>query len=490
MPLFSLLPKHSNKRKHTMKTTHESTCRTQTTHPPASRATTAHQQRTNHPCTGGTGWLRATLVLCTLLGSLLTASAGALLTQYFPMNHGDTRLYAASFSSLQVTETFMRGTYAGMNVVIFSDTETQANRYYANAGNTVVCHGLQFQGETLRFNPALVILDESSLASGGSRSSSCTVQYGGYTITVLMTSTVSLAGTVTVPAGVFNNCRRLTVDLTLSAPGEDPEEIELDVMYLAPNAGIIRHRVVDQFLDPLGWLELVSGTVGGQPITSDCSYTLNATGTNRAWTAGSGSFGITSLSACNWNATSTASWLRSSSSGSGSGTISYSLDANPTADFRTGAILVDGKAFTVTQGPKGYAWRVQFGWIYDAGDSWYHSDCLGWLWFAPGNVWVYSSNLSGWLAITDPNSPTVWSTQFRWFKAPHNPPCLADTTCLGQVHVGTYNGTAIPDGWVVSERFGFVWAVGDGVWYSTEHHGWVGAMPDCGLWCVTCGRFL
>jgi hypothetical protein len=43
---------------------------------------------------------------------------------------------------------------------------------------------------------------------------------------------------------------------------------------------------------------------------------------------------------------------------------------------------------------------------------------------------------------------------------------------------------------VVSDRFGFVWAAGDGVWFYTTGHGWLGVTPDGGIWSVNEGRFL
>jgi hypothetical protein len=131
-----------------------------------------------------------------------------------------------------------------------------------------------------------------------------------------------------------------------------------------------------------------------------------------------------------------------------------------------------------------------FGWLWNAGDRWFGGSAYGWLWFDAGGQWIWSTGLQGWLGIADPNSFTLWSTQFRWLTPSATDPYLADTTAIGPIHFGQYGGTPITDGWVVSDRFGFVWAAGDGVWFYTTGYGWLGVTPDGGIWSVNEGRFL
>ena len=82
---------------------------------------------------------------------------------------------------------------------------------------------------------------------------------------------------------------------------------------------------------------------------STCIYSLNPTSSSVSASSGTFSFGITATSGCPWSATSNASWLTTSSSGSGNGTISYTVAANTTSSARTGTIMVGGQTFTVTQ---------------------------------------------------------------------------------------------------------------------------------------------
>ena len=66
---------------------------------------------------------------------------------------------------------------------------------------------------------------------------------------------------------------------------------------------------------------------------------------------GSGNVSVTSPDDCNWTATSDDDWITvtSGDSGNGSGTVVYSVAANPDASSRTGTITIAGETFTVTQ---------------------------------------------------------------------------------------------------------------------------------------------
>lgn len=83
-----------------------------------------------------------------------------------------------------------------------------------------------------------------------------------------------------------------------------------------------------------------------------CSYVLSPSSQSFGSSGGSNSFTITAPSGCPWSATSNASWLTTSSSGSGNGTISYSVAAN-SGSTRTGNITAGGQTFTVTQSAGG-----------------------------------------------------------------------------------------------------------------------------------------
>ncbi|MEW6733192.1 MAG: reprolysin-like metallopeptidase, partial [Acidobacteriota bacterium] len=81
-----------------------------------------------------------------------------------------------------------------------------------------------------------------------------------------------------------------------------------------------------------------------------CTYTINPTSQNFPATGGNGTVNVSTASGCQWTATSNSSFITitSGASGSGNGTVSFTVAANSGAT-RSGTLLVAGQIFTVTQ---------------------------------------------------------------------------------------------------------------------------------------------
>jgi hypothetical protein len=95
-------------------------------------------------------------------------------------------------------------------------------------------------------------------------------------------------------------------------------------------------------------------SVGGQTFTvtqTGCSYTINPTSRNHSPSGGTGTVSVTAGTGCVWTAKSNNSWITvtGGASGSGNGTVSYSVSARPWFFSRTGTITIAGKTFTVRQ---------------------------------------------------------------------------------------------------------------------------------------------
>lgn len=94
--------------------------------------------------------------------------------------------------------------------------------------------------------------------------------------------------------------------------------------------------------------------IGGQffAVTQDapCTPTINPTQQQFTSTGGSNSASVTIGTGCNWTATTNDSWItiNSGASGTGNGTVSYSVAANPGGQ-RSGLILVGGKTLNILQ---------------------------------------------------------------------------------------------------------------------------------------------
>ncbi len=97
-------------------------------------------------------------------------------------------------------------------------------------------------------------------------------------------------------------------------------------------------------------------TVAGKTFTVTqeaivCSYGINPAGGSIGSAGGTGSFSVNTQSCCAWTAVSNASWITvsSGSSGTGNGTVGYSVAASTLCTPRTGTVTVADKTFTVTQ---------------------------------------------------------------------------------------------------------------------------------------------
>ncbi|MGA2092290.1 MAG: BACON domain-containing carbohydrate-binding protein [Sedimentisphaerales bacterium] len=98
-----------------------------------------------------------------------------------------------------------------------------------------------------------------------------------------------------------------------------------------------------------GYSQCVQVTLPTAPTR--CTFTISPTAESFTAGGGDGSVTVTTSNGCAWTATSHASWIiiTSGSSGSGSGTVGYSVAANGGTAERTGTMTISGHTFTVTQ---------------------------------------------------------------------------------------------------------------------------------------------
>ncbi len=97
-------------------------------------------------------------------------------------------------------------------------------------------------------------------------------------------------------------------------------------------------------------------TIAGQSFDvtqagQTCTYTLTPAGASVPATATTGTVDVAALGGCAWTATSSDPWvtITSGASGSGNGTVGYSVAANTTTSPRTGTLTIGGQPFTITQ---------------------------------------------------------------------------------------------------------------------------------------------
>jgi subtilisin family serine protease len=84
---------------------------------------------------------------------------------------------------------------------------------------------------------------------------------------------------------------------------------------------------------------------------SSCAYSIAPTSLNFIANGGSSTVNVTTQPSCPWTAISNASFITitNGSSGTGNGTVSYSVAVNPLTTTRSGTMTIAGLTFTVTQ---------------------------------------------------------------------------------------------------------------------------------------------
>ena len=97
-------------------------------------------------------------------------------------------------------------------------------------------------------------------------------------------------------------------------------------------------------------------TVAGQIVSvtqqgAACSYAISPASRTVLGTEGIATFDVGTDAGCTWTVTTTAAWLSvvAGGSGSGNGTVTYRVAANPDAASRTGSLTVGTQSHTVTQ---------------------------------------------------------------------------------------------------------------------------------------------
>jgi uncharacterized repeat protein (TIGR02543 family) len=86
-------------------------------------------------------------------------------------------------------------------------------------------------------------------------------------------------------------------------------------------------------------------------VPASCSFTIAPNSKSSAASAGTGSVAVTTAGTCSWTTSNTTSWITitSGASGTGNGTVNYSVAANTGTSPRIAGLTIAGTVFTLTQ---------------------------------------------------------------------------------------------------------------------------------------------
>jgi hypothetical protein len=144
--------------------------------------------------------------------------------------------------------------------------------------------------------------------------------------------------------------------------------------------------------------EIVYGGGGG------CAYSLSAGSQSFSSSGGAGTVSLTTSSECSWSAVSNAAWviISSNSSGSGTGSVAYSVTSNLTSSSRSGTLTIGGKTFTVNQAGGACTYSLS-----PSGQSFTAAGGTGTLTVsAPSGCSWNASSQAGWIAIQSGSTGT------------------------------------------------------------------------------------
>jgi uncharacterized repeat protein (TIGR03803 family) len=95
----------------------------------------------------------------------------------------------------------------------------------------------------------------------------------------------------------------------------------------------------------------VNGSSGGGGGTGSCTYALSSPSASPSAAGGAATVGVTASNGCAWTAASNDSFITvtSGSSGSGNGTVHYTVASNTSSNAQVGTMTIAGETFTVTE---------------------------------------------------------------------------------------------------------------------------------------------
>ena len=267
-----------------------------------------------------------------------------------------------------------------------------------------------------------------TIASGGSGTGNGTVNY----IVAPNTTSTELTGTITIADQTFT----VTEDAVACAYTLSASSATYDSSGGSDTVNVATDGSCDwTAVSNVGWITITSGssgtgtgvvsysvsantsavgltgtlTIAGQTFTVTeggvpCTYALSATSAAYSSSGGGGSISVSAPGGCVWTASSNVGWITitSGGSGTGNGTVNYSVSANTTSVGLTGTLTIAGQTFTVTEDGVACTYALsQTSASYSASGG---GGSVGVA--APGGcAWTAASSV-GWITITAGNSGT------------------------------------------------------------------------------------
>ena len=165
------------------------------------------------------------------------------------------------------------------------------------------------------------------------------------TISPTSANVVAAGGTGSVPVTAATGCTWTAtsnapwITVTAGATGSGSGSVSYSV---AANTGTASRT---------GTVTIAGATFTITQAGTSCAPTISPTSANVVAAGATGSVAVAASTGCSWTATSNDPWITitAGATGSGAGSVSYSVPANPNGTARTGTVSVAGNTFTINQ---------------------------------------------------------------------------------------------------------------------------------------------
>lgn len=190
-----------------------------------------------------------------------------LVPTYWPMSSGDYKQYEGPLGT--ATLSFSGGPNEFTMDLTTPEDDVTSFYEYGPGRTDVRLTGGKYGWTRFEFTPPIIELDADLVLRGGSRTTSFRIVVRGESFAASAKVKVSMAGSVTVPAGTFADCRRIDLTVTATVPGEGSGTFSSEAYILAPRVGMVRIAVYEGDGSSFrfrGWQDLVAGSVGGVDV--------------------------------------------------------------------------------------------------------------------------------------------------------------------------------------------------------------------------------
>jgi YVTN family beta-propeller protein len=253
-----------------------------------------------------------------------------------------TNLYSGTVSIIDTNSRSVIGSFptgsGPADIAVASNSRLYVSNQYSN---TVTVHDLS--GNLLATISGFLFPNAVAATPNGARVFA--TNGNGSTVSTIDTSSNSVMGTMAVGSN--------PTSVTVSSDGTMAyvvNQYSFSLSQLNVGGNFIANTLLHVGVYPIAVaMQPPASTVVPPP---SCTYSLSASSASMSAAGGSGSVNVAAGANCSWSAVSNTGWAQVTGgrSGTGSGIVSYSVNANLSVSSQSGTMTIGGQTFTINEG--------------------------------------------------------------------------------------------------------------------------------------------